>query len=95
MFVLIVKYVKPLAEVDVVRAAHFEYLDRYFKEGKFICAGRQTPPVGGLIVCNAAGIDEVRAIVDADPYTQAGVAEYQVIEFTPSRFAEGFEKFIG
>jgi uncharacterized protein YciI len=94
MFALILKYVKPLEDVDRVLPPHIEFLDKHFARGNFICSGPQTPRAGGFILCKAKDRAAVEDIVAEDPFALAGVAEYTIIEFTPSKHADGFEKFI-
>lgn len=94
MFILTLKYVKPLEEVDKVLKAHIEYLEKYYLLQKFICSGRRNPRVGGVILCNAKDMNEVKMIIKEDPFYMKEIAEYEIIEFTPTKYAEGFEKFI-
>lgn len=95
MFLLSLTYKKSLEAVDACLERHVVYLDKYYGLGKFVCSGRKNPRVGGVILCNAQNADEVQAIISEDPFLQEGVAEYEVIEFEPTKCAEGFEKFIG
>jgi uncharacterized protein YciI len=95
MFILLLTYIKPIADVDAVLEPHRAFLDKYFEQGKFVCAGRQRPRTGGVILCNAGTREEVERIAAEDPFSVAGVAAYQVIEFQPTKWAEGFERFVG
>ncbi len=94
MFVFLLKYIKSLEEVDKVISAHITYLDKFYSLGKFICSGRRLPRIGGVILCKAANIEEAIAITKEDPFLIAGVAEYEIIEFSPTKYKEGFERFI-
>lgn len=91
MFIMLLKYIKPLEDVDAVLEPHRAFLQKYFAQGEFICAGRQVPRTGGVILCRAASPAEARAIAAEDPFTVAGVAEYEVVEFQPTVCAQGFE----
>lgn len=94
MFVLLLTYIKPLAEVEKHLAAHREYLDRHYAAGTFLCSGPQNPRAGGVILCRAADRAAVDALVREDPFRLHGVAEYTTIEFTPTKQAAGFETFL-
>ena len=94
MFVVILRYIKPLEEIEAVVPAHREFLDRYYANGNFIVSGRQNPPVGGLIVCKANSLEEIQAIMKEDPFNTEGIAEYSFIEFGPTKHALGFEQFL-
>lgn len=61
---------------------------------KFICSGRRNPRIGGVILCNAKNKDEVNKIIKEDPFYISKIADYEMIEFSPTKYADGFEKFI-
>lgn len=94
MFVLLLKYKKSLEEVEKALEAHIAYLEKYYALDKFICSGRRNPRIGGLILCNAKDKDEVNEIIKEDPFYMEDIAEYEIIEFMPTKYAEGFEKFV-
>lgn len=74
--------------------AHRAYLDKYYALGKFVCSGRRNPRTGGIIMCKADGKTEVENIIKEDPFHFKGIADYEIIDFTPTKYAPGFEKFI-
>jgi uncharacterized protein YciI len=86
MLIAISKYTKPLSEVDVYRQEHHKYMKPLFETGKLFIAGRQNPPSGGVIIAKTQSCDEFQKILDNDPFTKAGVAEYTIIEFNPTFF---------
>lgn len=94
MFILLLKYIKPTEEVDKELKAHMEYLEKYYSLQKFICSGRRNPRVGGVILCNAYNMEEVQTIIKEDPFSINKIAEYEIIEFLPTKYAEGFECFL-
>lgn len=94
MFIIILKYKKALEEVEKHLEAHVKFLDKYYALNKFICSGRQQPRVGGVVICNAKDKEEAKLIIQEDPFYKNDVAEYEVIEFVPTKYKEGFEKFI-
>lgn len=88
MFILILKYVKPLTEVDLALKEHINYLEKYYALEKFICSGRQNPRIGGVILCIAKDIDEVKTIIKDDPFYTNKLAEYEIIEFSPTKYVD-------
>lgn len=84
MFIAILTYKKPLSEVDRFLAAHREYLAMHYTAGDFIASGPQTPRVGGVIIIKADNRATVDAIIAKDPFNINGIADYQIVEFTPS-----------
>ncbi len=94
MFVIILKYTYGLEVIEKYVDLHRHFLDKYYSLNKFICSGAQIPRTGGIILCRAANREEVNQIISEDPFYKMKAAEYEVIEFNPSKFAEGFGKFI-
>lgn len=94
MFIFILTYQKPLNEVEKYLAMHRTYLDVNYKAGHFIASGRQEPRTGAVILCRAASKELALKIMKADPFYINQVATYDVIEFIPTKYAEGFERFI-
>lgn len=86
MFIAILTYKKPLSEVDRFLAAHREYLAEHYALGDFIASGPQTPRVGGVIMIKAESRTAVDAIIAKDPFNINGIADYQIVEFTPTMF---------
>lgn len=87
MFIAILKYKKPLSEVDRFLAAHREYLAKHYAAGDFIASGPQTPRIGGVIMMKVDNRTAVNAIIAEDPFHINGIADYQIVEFTPTMFA--------
>lgn len=86
MFIAILTYKKPLSEVDKYLAAHREYLARHYAAGDFIASGPQTPRIGGVIMMKAESRTDVDVIISQDPFYINDIADYQLVEFTPTMF---------
>jgi uncharacterized protein YciI len=83
MYVVIIRYTKPIAEVDRHREAHKEFLRRAYEAGHFIVSGRQDPPVGGVILCKEMPREALETLLREDGYARAGVAQYEILRFDP------------
>lgn len=94
MFVLVLTYKKPLAEVEKHLSAHRAYLDRHYAGGEFVCSGPQSPRTGGMILCRAADRAAAESLTQEDPFCVHGIADYAIIEFTPTKHLPGFEAFL-
>jgi uncharacterized protein YciI len=92
VFIILLTYVKPLADVDRLLDEHNAYLDRNYKAGMFVTSGRRVPRTGGVIVARAESAADVEAVVTTDPFVRDGVATYELIEFTPTKWAQGWEE---
>ena len=94
MFIAILTYKKPLSEVDRFLAAHREYLATHYAAGDFIASGPQNPRVGGVIMIKANDRTAVEAIIAQDPFNINGIADYQIVDFTPTMFCDDILKTI-
>lgn len=89
-FLLISKYVKPLAEVERVLPAHREFLQRYYDAGMFIVSGPLNPRTGGVILAAAKTRDEIQDCLEEDPFFVEGVSEYEILEFSATKQSEAW-----
>lgn len=94
MFIISLKYIKPIDEVEKYLEHHIKFLDKYYVSGNFICSGRKNPRAGGVIICNAKDKVEAERIIQEDPFYVNEVAEYEVIEFSPTKYSDDFKIFI-
>ncbi|WP_026883996.1 YciI family protein [Clostridium akagii] len=94
MFIIILKYKKSIEDVMNNLDDHKNYLEKYYSLNKFICSGRQEPRCGGIILCNAKDKTEVNLIIKQDPFYKNNIAKYEIIEFIPTNYADGFKEFI-
>lgn len=90
MFIVSLNYTAPLSDVDALLTAHAAWLKQAYADGLFLASGRKVPRDGGVILARGerAALD---ARLAADPFAQAGVARYDIIEFVPSMVAPGLE----
>ena len=93
MFIIRLKYVKPLDEVDRFVGEHRAFLEQHYASGCFLLSGRLHPRTGGIILASAVTQDEVASIVARDPFYREGLAEYEIIEFIPTMTAPELSKF--
>ncbi|WP_346354745.1 YciI family protein [Azotosporobacter soli] len=94
MFVVVLKYRKSLEEVDALLPAHVKFLDEQYAQRKFICSGRRNPRIGGVIIANVNSQAELQKILEQDPFYKQQAAEYETIEFTPTKMDERFSCFM-
>jgi uncharacterized protein YciI len=87
--VLTSTYLQPPDVVGQTRPAHLEFLDIEVAAGRLLLAGRQESGAGGVLITGDVSADDAQDIVDRDPYTQAGVARYDVISFNGAVRAPG------
>ena len=83
MFVLLLTYQVPLAQVEEKLAAHRAFLSAAYADGFLLASGPRTPRTGGVILCLLNSRAEVEAWMAKDPFYEHAIARYEVIEFTP------------
>jgi uncharacterized protein YciI len=84
LFVVLLHYTRPLAEVDAVRAEHVRHLERQAARGLVHAWARRDPASGGVLIVSAPHRAAVDAMVAEDPYVTAGVARAEIVEFKPA-----------
>ncbi|MFT8888284.1 MAG: YciI family protein [Ethanoligenens sp.] len=93
MFLANLTYIRPMDEVESHLKEHIAFLDKYYQAGNFICSGRKIPRTGGVILMNAKNMDEVQQIISEDPFHINQLADYEIIEFDPVKYAPDFRRF--
>jgi uncharacterized protein YciI len=94
MFIVLLKYLKPVTEVEKHLAEHREYLKLQYDAGVFIASGRKNPRTGGVILARGIVKDDLMKLIENDPFSRENIAEYEVIEFIPNMAAAGFESLV-
>ncbi len=94
MFIVTLTYLKPTEEIDALLAAHRAFLREQYDNGLFVMSGRMVPRTGGIILVTADSRADVEAVIELDPFNQAGAASYAITEFVPTMAADGFETFL-
>ena len=78
----IIRYRRPVDEVIAHHAAHRAYLQRLKAEGTLVASGPLAPRYGGALLLRVPddAVDETLSRVrDGDPYTVAGVGQYELL----------------
>lgn len=94
MFFALLTYKQSLEKVDEYLDEHKLYLDKNYTLGNFIFSGRRNPRIGGVILINQTSKDQVMKIIKEDPFYSNDIADYELIEFTPSKYDKQFASFI-
>ncbi|MFI6686809.1 YciI family protein [Streptomyces sp. NPDC050485] len=93
MFVLELTYIAPIERVDAALAEHVAWLDAHYASGVFIASGRKVPRDGGVILALGDDRAKIEEIVQSDPFSVAGVAEYAITEFAATKTAPPLEPY--
>jgi uncharacterized protein YciI len=81
MFLVLLDYLAPTAEMDRHVDAHRAHLAEQYAAGRLLMSGPQVPRTGGVIVACLPTHAEVEAMMQRDPFVTAGVVRYRIIEF--------------
>jgi uncharacterized protein YciI len=95
VYILFINFTKTLQDIQPVFPAHLEFIDAHIKTGKFILSGGLTGKPAGVVLANVNNGDELQALLAEDPFVREQVAEYEVIEFKPSKCHESLASLIG
>ncbi|WP_377704011.1 YciI family protein [Pseudoduganella sp. UC29_71] len=93
MFIITLTYLKPAEEIDALLAAHREYLREQYDNGMFLMSGRMVPRTGGIIIATADSRADIEAVIELDPFNEAGAASYAITEFVPTMTADILSAF--
>jgi len=94
--IAILRYRKPLEEVQRHTDAHRAYLQGLKQEGLLIASGPMVPRNGGALLLRIPDDQDVQAtlnsIRDNDPYTRFGMAQYELLPWAVGIGAEDLNR---
>jgi len=94
MFIISLSYKTSLENVEHFIPEHNDFLEKHYHSGNFIASGRKDPRTGGIILANGNSKDEIEKIIKEDPFYIHQIADYNIIEFIPTKYNEHFKFFI-
>jgi uncharacterized protein YciI len=92
---IIVRYRRPLAEIEAVTEAHRAYLRQLQEQGVLVASGPLEPRFGGMWLVRVQDenpLPELDAIMAGDPFHQHGLANYELLPWKVMQGKEGFDK---
>ena len=93
--IAIVRYRRPLEEVLKVVEAHRAYLGALKDKGILVASGPLDPRNGGALFLRVSDenvLQNLDRIRDEDPFTKAGVAQYELLPWLPNIGVEGLDR---
>jgi uncharacterized protein YciI len=90
--IALLRYRRPLEEVLTVTDAHRAYLLALKQRGLLLVSGPLNPRHGGALLLRVPDEGALDRIRDEDPYTKAGMVQYELLPWTPNLGAEGLER---
>jgi uncharacterized protein YciI len=94
MFIVKLTYIKPLKIIDQIRSEHIEFLDKYYAKDIFLISGPQNPRIGGIIIAHKIKKEELKSILEEDPFFIKEAAKFEIMEFTASKYNQYLQNFL-
>lgn len=95
MFIVDLKYIVPLEELDEHMSAHVKFLKKYYDQNVFVASGRKVPRTGGIILALAKNEDELKKILMEDPFYKHRLADFSITQFLTSQYHPDLEALLG
>lgn len=92
---MLVRYRRPLAEIEALTEAHRAYLRTLRDQGILLASGPLDPRTGGMFllrVQDAAPLADLDTIRNNDPFFQAGLATYEPLVWNVVMGKEGLDR---
>ncbi len=94
--IAIIRYRRPFEHVSSHLDAHRAYLQQLKQKGELLVSGPCDPRTQGVLLLRFPdGVDvnkELDRVRDGDPYTQSGVAQYEVLVWNPLTGKESLDQ---
>jgi len=94
MFIVLLTYRKPLEVVDEYLSEHAIFLNECYQKNYFVVSGRKNPRTGGVIVSQLKDRNQLEDIIKQAPFYINQLADYEVIDFIPTKHHPDFSGFI-
>lgn len=87
--VLTLTYLQPLDVIDKTRPAHLDWLKNEVDAGRIVLGGRVEDQSGAVLITGDISAEEADALIESDPYQQAGLVRYERASFNGAFRAPG------
>ena len=74
---------------------HKDYLEREYQSHKLLFGGRKVPRTGGVLISQHATEQELKQVLDSDPFIQSGAVSYSITEFIPVMASKDYTHLLG
>ncbi|KRT15703.1 GTP cyclohydrolase [Pedobacter ginsenosidimutans] len=95
MFIVDLKYIVPLEELDEHMEAHIQFLRKYYDQHIFVASGRKVPRTGGIILALAQDEEALKKILMEDPFYINRLADFTITHFLTSQYHPDLESLLG
>lgn len=95
MFIVDLKYIVPLEELDEHMEAHVQFLRKYYDQHIFVASGRKVPRTGGIILALAQDEATLKKILMEDPFYINRLADFTITQFLTSQYHPDLKSLLG
>ena len=74
---------------------HKRYLEKEYQSNKLMFGGRKVPRTGGILISKHATAEELKQVLDLDPFISSGAVSYTITEFIPVMASEEYAHILG
>lgn len=85
MFIIDLKYIAPISEIEAFLPKHVEFLEKNYTAGNLLMSGRKNPRTGGMMFSTLKTNEDVLEMISEDPFKVNNLAEYEIVEFQPTK----------
>ena len=92
---MLVRYRRPLAEIEAVTEAHRAYLRTLKEQGLLLASGPLDPRTGGMFLLRVQDADplaDLDTVRNNDPFFKAGLATYEPLVWNVVMGKDGLDK---
>lgn len=89
LYTVVIRYAKSREEVGAVVESHRAYLDGFIENGMLLASGPLETGDGGILWVRANSRESLMEMIEGDPYSLSGVAEFSVLGFDVKKLASG------
>lgn len=86
-YTVVIRYSKSREEVGAVVDSHREYLNGFVSNGMLLASGPLETGDGGVLWIRTESRKALMEMIEGDPYSLAGVAEFSVLAFEAKKLA--------
>ena len=96
-FLLEGQHLVPFEQRDpALIAAHRQFLQQGYDQGRFLVSGPSIPPAGGILIARAQSRDELDAFLADEPFCKAKVMRFaRITEFDPVQHRPELKEWFG
>ena len=94
MYIIFLSYKASVEKINGELGNHKKFLDGQFSLGNIHASGSLVPRIGGIMLSKMKNKDELEKVLQNDPFNKNNLADYDIIEFMPTRTCKELEFLI-